>query len=93
MRIDFLKLENGTIPFLDWIQSLDKETQLRIRKRITRIETGNFGDTKSISNGVYEIRFHFHAGYRVYFGKENNTAIILISAGNKIARKVILNKP
>ncbi len=57
--------------------------QLRIRNRITRVELGNFGDTKLVGKGIFELRFHFNSGYRVYFGKEGDQVIILISGGDK----------
>ena len=46
---------------------------------------GNFGDCHPIkeSNGISEIRFDIGAGYRIYYGKQKNTVIILLVGGNK----------
>jgi putative addiction module killer protein len=83
LKISFLKISNGKVPFLDWLEGLDQEIQLRVRNRIVRIEMGNFGDSKSIGQGVYELRFQINSGYRVYFGKEGSKIVILLNGGNK----------
>ncbi|HNT71071.1 MAG TPA: hypothetical protein PKI83_05395, partial [Bacteroidales bacterium] len=40
-----------------------------IRARLMRIEQSNFGDSKSIGEGLYELRLHFGSGYRIYYGQ------------------------
>ena len=46
---------------------------------------GNLGDTKLIKNGngIFELRIDFGSGYRIYFGKYNNSIIILLLGGDK----------
>ena len=51
-------------------------TKVRVRRRLDRIELGNFGDTESVGEGVYELRLHFGSGYRVYFGRVGSTVIV-----------------
>ncbi|MCL1911362.1 MAG: type II toxin-antitoxin system RelE/ParE family toxin [Leptospirales bacterium] len=51
--------------------------------RIDRIKEGNLGDAKPVGNGIFELRFHFGSGYRIYFIKQYNTIIILLCGGNK----------
>ncbi len=60
---------NSKEPFTDWVNSLrDDKTILRIKDRINRVaEFGMTGDYKHIESGIYEMRFHFGAGYRIYF--------------------------
>lgn len=75
---------NGKSPFLNWLMSLkDESTILRIMARIDRLEIGHFGDTKYLGHGIFELRFHFGPGYRVYFGQDGNTLIILLMGGDK----------
>ncbi len=74
---------NGREPLTDWLDQLDEPTQLRIAKRIRRLETGHFGDQKALSGGLFELRFFFGPGYRVYFGKDGGTIILLLCGGDK----------
>ena len=87
----------GKAPFDDWVRQLedkraDKRAIARIFQRIDRLRLGNFrlgnfGDCRSVGNGVYELRIHFSAGYRVYFGIANEQLVILLSGGDKSAQK------
>lgn len=76
--------EGGRIPFQEWLDNQkDRETIARIDLRLNRIRLGNFGDTKSVGRGVYEIRLPFGPGYRIYFGRHEDTVIILLHGGDK----------
>ena len=43
----------------------------------------NVGDHQSVGGGVYEMRLHFGAGYRLYYAQEGEFIYLLISGGNK----------
>ena len=74
----------GKEPFSEWLNSLgDPITRRRILKRVLRLEQGHFGDFKHVGEGVKELRFFFGAGYRVYFGEDGDTIVILLSGGDK----------
>lgn len=60
--------------------------------RIGRLRLGNFGDTKSLGTGVYELRIHFGPGYRIYYGLEGNKIVILLCAGDKSSQKKDIKK-
>ncbi len=76
--------EEGCNPFREWLEALaDREARARIRVRINRIRLGNFGDCKSVGGGVSELRIPYGPGYRVYFGKQGNTVVVLLCAGDK----------
>ena len=73
-----------TDTFDNWFEKLKNiKDRSRIADRIDRIKEGNLGDTKSIGNEIFELRFHFGSGYRIYFIKQYNTIIILLCGGNK----------
>ncbi|MES2608326.1 MAG: type II toxin-antitoxin system RelE/ParE family toxin [Pseudomonadota bacterium] len=82
----------GKEPFVNWLETQDKISQIRIRKRIARIEIGNLGDYKAIDSGVFELRFFFGSGYRVYFGMLGDTAVILLCGGDKSSQEQDIKK-
>ncbi len=48
-----------------------------------RVEIGNYGDYKSLGDGVYELKLHFGSGYRVYFAEYDNIIVILLCGCDK----------
>ncbi len=75
--------KNGEIPFRDWKAGLDVTVRARIQARMMRVEKGNLGDYKSVRNGIFELRFHFSGGPRVYFGFDGKDLILLLCGGIK----------
>lgn len=83
-KISIYTTDDGKIPFLDWLNSIkDIKIQRRIKLRIDRLIDGNFGDTKSVGDKLYELRLFFGAGYRVYYTIEDNVLVILFTGGDK----------
>ncbi|MDE0089386.1 MAG: type II toxin-antitoxin system RelE/ParE family toxin [Candidatus Poribacteria bacterium] len=79
---------DGQEPFNEWLTSIrDIETQARIRARLERLEDGNLGDYQSVGEGVFELRIHFGAGYRIYFGQVGNTIVLLLCGGDKSSQR------
>ena len=86
--VEIYQERSGKQPFRDWLYSLrDIRTQARIEKRLRRISHGNLGDTKSVGNGVFELRFDIGPGYRIYYGRVGNTVILLLCGGDKSSQK------
>ena len=50
---------------------------------IYRLELGNFSNVKGVGAGVFEYRIAFGPGYRVYFGKDGESIVILLGGGTK----------
>jgi putative addiction module killer protein len=74
----------GHNPFAEWLRSIrDKTTRARIRTRLSRLRLGNFGDARSVGEGVYELRLDFGPGYRVYYGLADETVVLLLGGGEK----------
>ncbi len=79
--------ENGRAPFAIWLKDLDGSIRVRINARIARFQDGQFGDHKSVGDGVVEARLFFGAGYRVYFSILGNEIILLLTGGDKSAQR------
>ncbi len=67
-EIRIFETENGKEPFVEWVNSLSVQHRARVFARLDRLEHGNLGDHRSVGDEVFELRFHFGPGYRVYFG-------------------------
>lgn len=75
---------SGKRPFLDWMHSLaDARGKARIYARINRALDGNLGDHKSLGDGLFEMRVDHGPGYRVYFGRDGDTVVVLLCGGDK----------
>jgi putative addiction module killer protein len=60
--------------------------------RISRAEDGNFGDHKSIGQGLFEFRIQFGPGYRIYYGIEDEKIILLLIGGDKSTQAKDISK-
>jgi putative addiction module killer protein len=76
-------VEGGHSPFAEWFDSLDAVSAARVDKYIRRLEAGNFGSAKALQEGISELKMDFGPGYRVYFGRDGKTIIILLGGGSK----------
>lgn len=75
--------EQGVRPFATWLSKLDQKTKARVAARLDRVADGNFGDHKSVGEGVYELRLFFGPGYRIYYGIVGRRIILLLAGGDK----------
>lgn len=61
--------------------------------RLQRIEeNGNFGDYKSVGEGILELRIHFAKGYRVYLKEKDSQLILLLIEGDKSTQNKDIEK-
>jgi putative addiction module killer protein len=71
-----------------WFAGLkDRIAQRRIQARIDLAEEGNFGDAKPVGEGVFEMRIHVGAGYRVYVKQNGSVVYVLLCGGDKSTQK------
>jgi len=73
----------GKCPFNDWFDDLDSAAAVKVTTALARMELGNFGDMKSVGQGVSERRLSFGPGYRIYFGRDGDELVILLCGGTK----------
>lgn len=65
------------------MDELSVPIRARIAARIARFEAGNLGDAKTLGDGVFEARFMFGPGYRLYFGIYRSQLLLLLLGGDK----------
>ena len=83
---------NGSDPFNDWLTRLkDRAGRAKIDVRLHRVQQGNFGDHRHISDGVHELKIDFGPGYRVYYGIDGGS-VILLCGGDKSTQQNDIDK-
>ena len=83
-EIEYYELSNDKQPFLEGLKKIrDKTTCTKIIKSINKIALDNFGDSKSVGDGVSELRLDDGPGYRVYYARVDKATILILYVGRK----------
>ena len=72
----------GHNPFDRWFENLAVATKARVVVALDRLGHGNLA-AKAVGAGVMELRLDFGPGYRVYFGRDGETMVVLLAGGTK----------
>src|ERR1700682_5200897 len=75
--------ENGNKRFAEWLEGLDATPAAKVTIALARMEQGSFSKVKGVGSGVFEYKIDFGPGYRIYFGKDGESLVILIGGGTK----------
>jgi putative addiction module killer protein len=76
----------------DWLAGLDARLRAKIATRIDRLSLGNFGDCKSLRQGVSELRIDWGPGYRIYYAMLGRTCVLLLCGGDKRKQASDINR-
>ena len=73
----------GESPFESWFSDLDAPAAAKMSVALVRLGQGNTSNAKGVGEGVLEYRIDWGPGYRVYFGRDGETLVILLTGGTK----------
>ena len=73
----------GRSPFGRWRADLDPFARAKVTTALLRLQAGNISNVKSVGEGVSELKIDFGPGYRVYFGRDGASIVILLAGGTK----------
>lgn len=73
----------GRSPYAAWFDDLNANAAARVAAALYRLEAGNVSNVKGVGKGVLERRVDFGPGYRIYFGKDGETVLILLGGSGK----------
>lgn len=59
---------------------------------VRRLELDQFGQHKSVGEGVCELILDFGPGYRIYYGTEKDICVILLLGGHKSSQDQDIKK-
>ena len=74
---------DGRSPIEEWFAGLDAAAAAKVTVAVARLEQGNLSNVKSVGEGVLEYRIDWGPGYRLYFGRDGNVLVILLTGGTK----------
>jgi putative addiction module killer protein len=74
---------DGKSPFEDWFLDLNAPAAAKVTVALARLEQGNFSNVKGVGEGVLEYKIDHGPGYRVYFGRDGELLVILLTGGTK----------
>jgi putative addiction module killer protein len=67
-----------------WFEKIrERQTRSKILTRLDRLRLGNFGDCKSLDDGVSELRIHYGPGLRIYYARTASQIVLLLVGGDK----------
>ena len=73
----------GRRPFGRWFDQLDSRAAIKVAAALDRMGRGILSNTKGVGTGVLEYRIDSGPGYRIYFGRDGETLIVLLGGGTK----------
>jgi len=83
LELRYYLAHDGRSPFEGWFAGLDPTARAKVTVAIVRLEQGNLSNVKPVGEGVLEYRINFGPGYRVYFGRDGEVLVILLTGGTK----------
>ena len=83
LEIRYYVADDGSQPFAEWFADVEPVARAKVARAIARMEQGNLSNVKPIGEGVLEYRLDFGPGYRVYFGRDGDVLLILLTGGTK----------
>ena len=82
-----------TETFADWLVGIkDSLTRRRLVTRLRKASLGNLGDIKPVGEGVFEMREHFGAGWRMYYIQRGAILIVMLGGGDKSTQSADIAK-
>lgn len=83
---------DGKVPVSEWLNDLDHQIAGRIMAYLDRMKTGNFGNSRSVGEGIAELKIDFGSGYRVYYLRDGVSIVILLCGGDKGSQRRDIDK-
>lgn len=59
---------------------------------VDRMKGGNFGNSKPVGSGVSELKIDFGPGFRVYYLRDEDIVVVLLSGGDKASQEADIRK-
>lgn len=87
-KIQVLSSDERKSSFEKWYAAIrDKTARRKVFVAITRLACADYGNFRSVGEGIYELRIFYGPGYRIYFAFLDIDCIVLIGGGIKNSQR------
>ena len=83
LELRYYLTAGGESPFESWFDDLDAAAAAKVSVAVVRLGQGNTSNVKGVGEGLLEYRIDWGPGYRVYFGRDGESLVILLTGGTK----------
>jgi putative addiction module killer protein len=80
--LEYLDSE-GRSPYATWFEGLNAPAAAKVAAALYQLAAGNLSNIKAVGSGVFERKIDFGPGYRVYFGRDGQSVVILLGGSSK----------
>ena len=86
------KIRNTAV-YRIWYKNLkDIRARVRIDLRLNSVKKGDFGNQKSVGDGIFELKIDYGSGYRLYYKKAGVDIVVLLCGGDKSTQDADIEK-
>ncbi len=82
MKVQAYAREDGSVPFEEWLKTLDSAASSKMIIAQARLTLGNTSNVKWF-DGIGEYRINWGPGYRIYLAQDGPDLILLYAGGTK----------
>jgi putative addiction module killer protein len=83
LEVRYYLQRDGQSPFERWFTGLDVTAAAKVSAALERLAQGNLSNAKGVGESVPEYRVNWGPGYRLYFGRDGEALVILLTGGTK----------
>jgi putative addiction module killer protein len=87
--LEYLDAE-GRSPYGAWFDGLNAPAAAKVAAALYRLAAGNRSNVKGVGSGVFERKIDFGPGYRIYFGKDGDSVVILLGGSTKQRQQQVI---
>jgi putative addiction module killer protein len=74
---------DGRSPYALWFEGLNAPAAAKVAAALYQLAAGNFSNVKGVGSGVFERTLNVGPGYRIYFGRDGQSVVILLGGSSK----------
>jgi putative addiction module killer protein len=74
---------DGRSPYAHWFEGLNAPAAAKVAAALYQLAAGNFSNVKGVGSGVFERTLNVGPGYRIYFGRDGQSVVILLGGSSK----------